>query len=48
MAKREHNRNTSIWFDSQECVAWEQQLLWMLGVGQAAEGKTDGELSGKQ
>lgn len=41
-AKREHDRNTSIGFDSQECVAWEQQLLRMLGVGQAAEGRMEG------
>lgn len=44
VAKKEQDRDTATGVGSQESVAQEEQLLWVLGVGQAAEGRTEGEL----
>lgn len=43
MAKKEQDSDTSTGVGSQESVAWGEQLLWVLGVGQAAEGRMEGK-----
>lgn len=43
MAKKEQDSDTSTGVGSQESVAWGEQLLWVLGVGQASEGRMEGK-----
>lgn len=44
MAKKEQDSDTSTGVGSQESVACGEQLLWVLGEGQAAEGRMEGKL----
>lgn len=44
MAKKEQDSDTSTGVGNQESVTWGEQLLWVLGVGQAAQGRMEGKL----